>query len=138
MKFGKEFKTHLEETLPEWRDKFLCYKPLKKLLKQLPPTVDSLNLDRPINFQLHPHPLPLTGDVHGNTNRPLVDLQEWFVSHPPESSTSRRPVLVAEIDCWGLSVVKKGSRHLVLRSLGNLTGLSEILRQGTGCVKGRF
>lgn len=79
MKFGKEFKTHLEETLPEWRDKFLCYKPLKKLLKQLPPTVDSLNLDRPINFQLHPHPPPLTGDVHGNTNRPLVDLQEWFV-----------------------------------------------------------
>jgi SPX domain protein involved in polyphosphate accumulation len=41
MKFGKEFKTHLEETLPEWRDKFLCYKPLKKLLKQLPSTVDS-------------------------------------------------------------------------------------------------
>uniref|UniRef100_A0A6M2EW69 SPX domain-containing protein n=1 Tax=Populus davidiana TaxID=266767 RepID=A0A6M2EW69_9ROSI len=79
MKFGKEFKTHLEETLPEWRDKFLCYKPLKKLLKQLPPTVDSLNLDRPINFQLHPHPPPLTGDVHGNTNRPLADLQEWFV-----------------------------------------------------------
>ncbi|XP_011035795.1 PREDICTED: SPX domain-containing protein 4 [Populus euphratica] len=79
MKFGKDFKTHLEETLPEWRDKFLCYKPLKKLLKQLPPTLDSLNLDRPINFQLHPHPPPLTGDVHGNTNRPLVDLQEWFV-----------------------------------------------------------
>ncbi|KAL3378704.1 hypothetical protein AABB24_004566 [Solanum stoloniferum] len=38
MKFGKEFTTHLEETLPEWRDKYLCYKPLKKLLKNLPPT----------------------------------------------------------------------------------------------------
>jgi hypothetical protein len=25
----------------------------------------------------------------------------WGMSHPPESSTSRRPVLVAEIDCWG-------------------------------------
>ncbi|KAK1315785.1 SPX domain-containing protein 4 [Acorus calamus] len=36
MKFGKEFKTHLEETLPGWRDKFLCYKPLKKLLKSIP------------------------------------------------------------------------------------------------------
>jgi hypothetical protein len=32
----------------------------------------------------------------------------------------------------------KGSRHLVLWSLGTLTGLSEILRQGTGCVKGRY
>jgi len=30
------------------------------------------------------------------------------LSHPLESSTSRRPVLVAGIDCWGLSVVKKG------------------------------
>ncbi|KAK3212454.1 hypothetical protein Dsin_017160 [Dipteronia sinensis] len=37
MKFGKEFRTHLEETLPEWRDKFLCYKPLKKLLKHFAP-----------------------------------------------------------------------------------------------------
>uniref|UniRef100_A0A6N2LBZ0 SPX domain-containing protein n=1 Tax=Salix viminalis TaxID=40686 RepID=A0A6N2LBZ0_SALVM len=79
MKFGKEFKTHLEETLPGWRDKFLCYKPLKKLLKQLPPTVDYLNLDRPINFQHHQHPPPLTGDDLDNTDRPLVDLQEWFV-----------------------------------------------------------
>lgn len=79
MKFGKEFKTHLEETLPGWRDKFLCYKPLKKLLKQLPPTVDYLNLDRPINFQHQQHPPPLAGDVHDNTDRPLVDLQEWFV-----------------------------------------------------------
>ena len=26
----------------------------------------------------------------------------------PSGSTSRRPVLVAVIDCWGLSVVKKG------------------------------
>ncbi|CAL0299033.1 unnamed protein product [Lupinus luteus] len=40
MKFGKEFKTHLEETIPEWRDKFLCYKPLKKLLNQNLPTTN--------------------------------------------------------------------------------------------------
>jgi hypothetical protein len=38
---------------------------------------------------------------------------------------------------FGAFVLCKGSRHLVLWSLGNLTGLSEILRQGTGCVKGR-
>ena len=30
------------------------------------------------------------------------------------------------------------SRHLVFWSLGTLTGLSEILRQGTGCVKERY
>ncbi|KAL5739095.1 hypothetical protein ACOSQ2_028275 [Xanthoceras sorbifolium] len=55
MKFGKEFRTHLEETLPEWRDKFLCYKPLKKLLKHFPP-------------QPPPPPPP-----------PETRLQDWFV-----------------------------------------------------------
>jgi hypothetical protein len=40
---------------------------------------------------------------------------------------------------FGVFVVcVKGSRHLVLWSLGNLTGRLEILRQGTGCVKGRY
>lgn len=65
MKFGKEFKTHLEQTLPEWRDKFLCYKPLKKLLKHypnLPSTIDPIPTNHSLNFLLPPlQPLfPLT------------------------------------------------------------------------------
>ncbi|KAI3462919.1 hypothetical protein Pfo_019582 [Paulownia fortunei] len=57
MKFGKEFRIHLEETLPEWRDKYLSYKPLKKLLKNIPiPAADNLPPDGP-----------------------LPELQEWFV-----------------------------------------------------------
>jgi len=42
------------------------------------------------------------------------------------------------IDFGFFCFVKKGSRHLVLWLLGNLTGLSEILRQGTDCIKGRY
>lgn len=58
MKFGKEFTTHLEETLPEWRDKYLAYKPLKKLLKTIPPP--------------DPPPPP--------DNPPtLPEVQDWFV-----------------------------------------------------------
>jgi hypothetical protein len=60
------------------------------------------------------------------------------LSHPPESSTSRRHFLRSGDSMLGSFCCEKGSRHLVLWSLGNLTGLSEILRQGTGCVKGRF
>lgn len=64
MKFGKEFTTHLEETLPEWRDKFLCYKPLKKFLKNFPAT----------------SPIPGGDDLGptttGNNNN---NLQHWFV-----------------------------------------------------------
>ncbi|KAK8939478.1 SPX domain-containing protein 1 [Platanthera guangdongensis] len=33
MKFGKSLGNQIEETLPEWRDKFLSYKDLKKRLK---------------------------------------------------------------------------------------------------------
>jgi SPX domain protein involved in polyphosphate accumulation len=37
MKFGKDFRNHLEGTLPDWKDKYLAYKALKKLIKTLPP-----------------------------------------------------------------------------------------------------
>lgn len=33
MKFGKSLSNQIEETLPEWREKFLSYKDLKKKLK---------------------------------------------------------------------------------------------------------
>ncbi|KAK9715212.1 hypothetical protein RND81_06G150300 [Saponaria officinalis] len=33
MKFGKSLSNQIEETIPEWRDKFLSYKDLKKKLK---------------------------------------------------------------------------------------------------------
>jgi len=49
------------------------------------------------------------------------------------SAASRRPSVDFRVFFY-----VKGSRHLVLWALENLTGLLEILRQGTGCVKGRY
>ncbi|KAI3726116.1 hypothetical protein L1987_65913 [Smallanthus sonchifolius] len=64
MKFGKEFGIHLEQTLPEWKDKYLCYKPLKKLLKHLP----------------NPNTNPTADYPQPSSNRILDhDLQHWFV-----------------------------------------------------------
>ncbi|CAI9293363.1 unnamed protein product [Lactuca saligna] len=37
MKFGKSLSNQIEQTLPEWRDKFLSYKDLKKQLKLINP-----------------------------------------------------------------------------------------------------
>ncbi|KAF8012954.1 hypothetical protein BT93_I0960 [Corymbia citriodora subsp. variegata] len=76
MKFGKEFTTHLEETLPEWRDKFLCYKPLKKLLKRFPSSASAAD-SLPPHLGLGPAPDPNRAPNQGAG--PLVDLQEWFV-----------------------------------------------------------
>ncbi|KAK9925040.1 hypothetical protein M0R45_033381 [Rubus argutus] len=73
MKFGKEFTNHLEETIPEWRDKFLCYKLLKKLLKLLPTAaVDAL----PPPFNFHQQ---LSDGGGPRASRPLGYLQDWFV-----------------------------------------------------------
>ncbi|KAM7461990.1 hypothetical protein LguiA_030111 [Lonicera macranthoides] len=51
-------KIHVEEALPEWMDRYLCYKPLKKLLKNIPPTTDEQNQHQP-----PPPPPPLEASV---------------------------------------------------------------------------
>ena len=41
MKFWKSLSNLIEETLPDWRDKFLSYKGLKKQLKLIYPKADA-------------------------------------------------------------------------------------------------
>ncbi|CAH2072692.1 unnamed protein product [Thlaspi arvense] len=84
MKFGKEFRTHLEETLPEWRDKFLCYKPLKKLLKYYPYSSADLETANSDQIDLRPVFADTTNissaDVAAFPGvRPSEDLQGSFV-----------------------------------------------------------
>ncbi|KAH6822987.1 SPX domain protein 3 [Perilla frutescens var. hirtella] len=43
MKFGKRLKQQIEESLPEWRDKYLSYKKLKKLVKLISSAPATLN-----------------------------------------------------------------------------------------------
>ncbi|KAK1400031.1 SPX domain-containing protein [Heracleum sosnowskyi] len=47
MKFGKSLSNQIDETLPEWRDKFLSYKELKKRLKLINPVVVADESTRP-------------------------------------------------------------------------------------------
>ncbi|EOY31068.1 PREDICTED: SPX domain-containing protein 2 [Theobroma cacao] len=47
MKFGKSLSNQIEETLPEWRDKFLSYKGLKKKLKLIEPKSGERQNKRP-------------------------------------------------------------------------------------------
>ncbi|KAB5551935.1 hypothetical protein DKX38_009246 [Salix brachista] len=45
MKFGKSLSNQIEETLPEWRDKFLSYKELKKRLKLIDPNNNNKSMN---------------------------------------------------------------------------------------------
>ncbi|XP_010508209.1 PREDICTED: SPX domain-containing protein 3-like [Camelina sativa] len=42
MKFGKRIKEQIQESLPEWRDKFLRYKELKNLISSAPAPAESI------------------------------------------------------------------------------------------------
>ncbi|KAG0451679.1 hypothetical protein HPP92_026035 [Vanilla planifolia] len=58
MKFGKRLKQQIEETLPQWRDKFLSYKDLKKLVRLIstcPPsgTAADAELIRLLDSEIH-------------------------------------------------------------------------------------
>lgn len=82
MKFGKEFSIHLEETLPEWRDKYLCYKPLKKLLKNFPdPSSSSVATLPPptAGEQLHEWFVKILSEELEKFNDFYVDKEEEFV-----------------------------------------------------------
>lgn len=48
MKFGKSLSNQIEETLPEWRDKFLSYKELKKQLKLIEPKPQAADHGSPL------------------------------------------------------------------------------------------
>ncbi|KAM0884123.1 hypothetical protein ACQ4PT_031197 [Festuca glaucescens] len=73
MKFGKDFRNHLEGTLPDWKDKYLAYKALKKLIKTLPPDSDA-DADHP----LPPPPPPPAGAVDEGLGFGDVALGNWF------------------------------------------------------------
>ncbi|CAJ2637460.1 unnamed protein product [Trifolium pratense] len=47
MKFGKSLNNQIEKTVPQWRDKFLSYKELKKKLKLVAPIIIISSNERP-------------------------------------------------------------------------------------------
>ncbi|KAK9741099.1 hypothetical protein RND81_03G081400 [Saponaria officinalis] len=78
MKFGKEFKIHLQETLPEWRDKFLCYKPLKKLLKHFHNNINN-NIISNVNGDFQAWFVGLLNEELDKFNDFYVETEEDFV-----------------------------------------------------------
>lgn len=76
MKFGKVLQNHLLETIPEWRNKFLCYKTLKQLLKPFYGAVDF----QPDVLPVSSIAVGLLDDCSGNGNMSSVHLQARFIS----------------------------------------------------------
>jgi hypothetical protein len=63
----------------------------------------------------------------------------FYMSHPRGGARRHGdPRLISGVFFVCVKELVLWSRHLVFWSLETLTGLSEILRQGTGCVRGRY
>ncbi|XP_072965465.1 SPX domain-containing protein 1-like [Typha angustifolia] len=90
MKFGKSLSNQIEETLPEWRDKFLSYKELKKRLKLI-----GANSVKPIKR-------PRVADEDGAVDAPMTKEEEDF-----------RRLLEAELDKFNSFFVEKEEEYII-------------------------
>ncbi|PHU22087.1 SPX domain-containing protein 1 [Capsicum chinense] len=87
MKFWKILKAHIEETLPEWQDKFLCYKDLKKELKLIypqdgdrPKKRQRLDDDDKVSKEMNDFVKLLEEEIH-KFNTFFVEKEEDYIIH---------------------------------------------------------
>ncbi|KAL9675593.1 hypothetical protein QQ045_003795 [Rhodiola kirilowii] len=74
MKFWKSLNNLIEETLPDWRDKFLSYKDLKKQLKRIYPKENESSRKRP---RIEDRGVADGGEAAGNPAEEEVEVDEF-------------------------------------------------------------
>ncbi|KAH0451598.1 hypothetical protein IEQ34_018897 [Dendrobium chrysotoxum] len=126
MKFGKRLKRQIEETLPEWRDKFLSYKDLKKLVRLIsaaPPSGDSAE-DQFIRL--------LDAEIH-KLNSFFVEQEEDFIIRQKELQERIREVMEGHGDMTSIrkDIVNFHGEMVLLENYSsvNYTGLAKILKK---------
>ncbi|CAL4941643.1 unnamed protein product [Urochloa decumbens] len=137
MKFGKRLKKQVEESLPQWRDKFLAYKRLKRLVRLVPAGPSSAAAPRRRAAEAAFVRL-LDGEVD-RFNAFFLEQEEDFVirhrelqeavkkvaagGHGPPAPETMRRVRKEVVDLHGEMVL------LLNYSAINYTGLAKILKK---------
>uniref|UniRef100_J3MMY2 SPX domain-containing protein n=1 Tax=Oryza brachyantha TaxID=4533 RepID=J3MMY2_ORYBR len=107
MKFGKLLKRQIEQSLPEWRDKFVSYKELKRIVSSIsgcPPSpaeeamfvaaldadidkIDSFFLEQEEEFVIRHRDVRSGSSTHGRHSLPPLTLpdSDWLRSFQPPS-----------------------------------------------------
>ncbi|XP_057818832.1 SPX domain-containing protein 1 [Cryptomeria japonica] len=78
MKFGKNLQRLIEEALPEWRDKFIAYKRLKKLLKVIAPKAQDEGISQVPRKRQR---IETQGESHSSTSRSSDGLDLTFLKY---------------------------------------------------------
>ncbi|CAL9191691.1 unnamed protein product [Musa hybrid cultivar] len=127
MKFGKRLKRQTEESLPEWRDKFLCYKDLKKLVKLISATQPSSKAEAEF--------ICLLDSEIDKFNAFFVDQEEEFIIRQMELQERIKRVAAtsaaAEYGRIGTEMVNLHGEMVLLVNYSsvNYTGLAKILKK---------
>ncbi|XP_020574285.1 SPX domain-containing protein 3 [Phalaenopsis equestris] len=126
MKFGKRLNQQIEETLPEWRDKFLSYKHLKKLLRLIsaaPPSGDPAEA---------PFIRLLDAEIH-KLNSFFVEQEEDFVIRQKELQERIQEAMETQGDMSNIrkDIVNFHGEMVLLENYSNVnyTGLAKILKK---------
>ncbi|KAM0869837.1 hypothetical protein ACQ4PT_040402 [Festuca glaucescens] len=97
MKFGKSLSSQIVETLPEWRDKFLSYKDLKKRLKLIGGTGSADGKERQAK--------------RARVSESAADGEEAAAMTPEEAEFMR--LLEAELDKFNSFFVEKEEEYII-------------------------
>ncbi|KAK8941604.1 SPX domain-containing protein 3 [Platanthera guangdongensis] len=139
MKFGKQLNRQIEETLPEWRNKFLSYKALKKLVHRISSAPRSGNSAEAQFIRL------LDAEIH-KLNSFFVEQEEDFIITQKElrdrirtvmethGPTARRPSeteYAADMSSIRKDIVNFHGEMVLLENYSsiNYTGLAKILKK---------
>ncbi|KAJ8498523.1 hypothetical protein OPV22_009075 [Ensete ventricosum] len=128
MKFGKRLKRQIEESLPEWRDKFLCYKDLKKLVKLISATQPSSKAEAEFICLLNSEIDKFNAFFVDQEEEFIIrqmELQEWIKRRVAATSAA------AEYARIGTEMVNLHGEMVLLVNYSsvNYTGLAKILKK---------
>lgn len=139
MKFGKRLNQQIEETLPEWRNKFISYKALKKLVRLISAAPRSGNSAEAQFIRL------LDAEIH-KLNSFFVEQEEEFIiaqkelqerirsvveTHGPSARRPSESEFAAEMSSIRKDIVNFHGEMVLLENYSsiNYTGLAKILKK---------
>lgn len=115
MKFGKRLKQQIEETLPDWKDKFLSYKELKKLVRLISSAPALLSGSREYGKAAAEFVYLLNNEID-KFNAFFMEQEEDFIIRHKE--LQHRIQLV--IDMWGPNGTQPNSETIYKEEMGKI------------------